>query len=853
MLVTGFFRSISTIAFRNFTSVKSVIGIVYTIEDISGIIAGKLFLNASNADAVEELLLDSRKIAHAETSVFFAIKGDRHDGHRFIESCVEHGVSNFVVSDFKDEWKSLPANFVVVTDTLAALQKLATHHREQFSIPVIGITGSNGKTIVKEWLYQLMRDDKNIVRSPKSYNSQTGVPLSVWQMSEEHNLAIFEAGLSQPREMERLEKMIQPTIGIFTNIGSAHDENFDNQNLKVIDKLKLFRSCETLIYCKDYNTIQLEISKVDFLPGKLKLLSWSRKTKADLQIGRVNKISEETEIQGIWQNRFLKIRIPFTDDASIENAIHCWATMLYLGYAAEVIEDRMMLLSPVAMRLELKEGINDCSIINDSYSSDIGSLTIALDFLNQQKQHVKRTVILSDILQSGKNEEALYQEVAELLEAKNVDRMIGIGAAISRQQSQFSIPKKFYSDTDEFLRSFSPVDFNDETILLKGARVYGFEKISKILQQKAHETVMEINLNALVHNLNYFRSRLKPDVKTMAMVKATSYGSGSFEIANILQFHHVDYLAVAYTDEGVELRKAGITLPIMVMNPEMQSFETMISYKLEPEIYNFRLLNQVADVLKKHPGGEGFSFPVHLKLDTGMHRLGFEERELNELMIRVKNTRTLKVQSVFTHLAATDESEHDNFTREQLEKFQRMSSKIQMGFSYPILRHALNSAGIIRFNEAQFDMVRLGIGMYGFASTWHEQRQLQHVATLRTTISQIKNVPAGETIGYNRSARLTRDTLIATVAIGYADGINRKLSNSRGSMMINGKLAPIIGNVCMDMCMLDITDVPAKEGDEVIVFGVDHPVTEMSKILGTIPYEILTGISQRVKRVYYQE
>ncbi len=826
---------------------------MYTIQNITSIVKGKLFLNALKSEGIEELLTDSRKISHAETSLFFALKGDRHDGHRYIEGCAEQGVLNFIVSDFKDEWKSLKANFIVVEDTLDALQLLAKHHREQFSIPVIGITGSNGKTIVKEWLYQLMRDDKNIVRSPKSYNSQTGVPLSVWQLSEEHDLAIFEAGLSQPGEMDRLEKIIQPTIGIFTNIGSAHDENFDNQNLKVIEKLKMFQSCETLIYCKDYNTIQLEISKVDFLPRKLKFLSWSRKTKADLQIGRVNKTSDETEIQGIWLNRFLKIKIPFTDDASIENAIHCWALMLHLGYKSEVIEERMTLLSPVAMRLELKEGINDCSIINDSYSSDIGSLTIALDFLNQQKQHDKRTVILSDILQSGKNEETLYSEVAQLLAAKNIDRMIGIGSAIARQQNQFSIPKKFYADTEDFLRTFSPMDFNDETILLKGARVYGFEKISKALQQKAHETVMEINLNALVHNLNYFRSRLKPEVKLMAMVKATSYGSGSFEIANILQFHHVDYLAVAYTDEGVELRKAGITLPVMVMNPEMQSFETMISYKLEPEIYNFRLLNQVAEVLQKHTGGDGFSFPIHLKLDTGMHRLGFEESDLNELVIRIKNIRTIKVQSIFTHLAATDESEHDGFTKQQLERFERMSARIQKTFSYPILRHALNSAGIIRFNEAQFDMVRLGIGMYGFASTWHEQRQLQHVATLRTTISQIKNVPVGETIGYSRTAKLTRDTLVATVAIGYADGINRKLSNGAGSMMINGKLAPIIGNVCMDMCMLDITEVPAKEGDEVIVFGTDHPATEMSKTLGTIPYEVLTGISQRVKRVYYQE
>jgi len=826
----------------------------YTIEKIAEILGGELILNSPDHNIIEDLLTDSRKVAHAETSLFFAIKGDRHDGHSFVGNCLAEGIFNFVVSDYKKDWKK--GNYVVVENTLDALQRLAQHHREQFSIPVIGITGSNGKTIVKEWLYQLMREDKNIVRSPKSYNSQIGVPLSVWQMREEHELAIFEAGLSMPGEMEKLQKIIQPSIGIFTNIGTAHDENFDNINLKVSEKLKLFQSCETLIYCRDYNTIQLQISAVDFLPRKLKFFTWSRKTKADLQIGRVSKLGDETEIQGIYKEEFLKIKIPFTDDASVENAIHCWALMLLLGYEQAIIEERMLLLSPVAMRLELKDGINDCSIINDSYSSDIGSLTIALDFMNQQKQHDKRMVILSDILQSGKNEENLYMEVAQLLEAKGVERMIGIGPAISRQESKFKIAKQFYSSTDDFLHDFSPLNFKDETILLKGARLFGFEKISKQLQQKAHETVLEINLNALVHNLNYFRSRLKPTVKIMAMVKATSYGSGSFEIANILQFYHVDYLAVAYTDEGVELRKAGITLPIMVMNPEMQSFETMLQYKLEPEIYNFRLLNQASEVIKKNMT-EGMNsrnyFPVHIKLDTGMHRLGFEEREINELTVRLKNNRNLKVQSIFTHLAASDETEHDTFTKMQLAQFDRMSNQIGSTFDYPILRHALNSAGIIRFNEGQFDMVRLGIGLYGFASTWHEQRQLQNVATLRTVVSQIKNVSAGETIGYNRSAKLHRDTMVATVAIGYADGIDRRLGNGNGKMLINGKLAPIIGNVCMDMCMLDITDISAKEGDEVIVFGADYSFTEMAKALGTIPYEILTSVSQRVKRVYYQE
>jgi Alr-MurF fusion protein len=829
----------------------------YSIEKIADIVEGKAFINAPQNVIIEELLIDSRKIARASTSLFFAIKGDRHNGHNFVESCLLAGVLNFVVTKMEPEWESAKANFIVVKDTLEALQTLAAVHRNQFTLPVIGITGSNGKTITKEWLFQLMRADKNIVRSPKSYNSQTGVPLSVWQIDADHELALIEAGISKPDEMERLQKMIQPTIGVVTNIGTAHDEHFINLSQKVREKLRLFSSCNTLIYCRDYNAIHTEITSADFLPQQMKVFTWSKKVKADLQVGRISKDGSETEIQAVYKNLFIKIRIPFTDDASVENAINCWAVLLLLDYAQEVIEERMHLLSPVAMRLEMKEGINDCSIINDSYNSDIGSLTIALDFLNQQKQHEKRTLILSDILQSGRNQEALYREVAGLLEAKRIDRMIGIGESISSQQEVFKLPKQFFSSTDDFLKSFNPVEFKNETVLLKGARMFGFERIGKLLQQKAHETVLEINLNALVNNLNYYRSRLKSSTKIMAMVKATSYGSGSFEIANTLQFHRVDYLAVAYTDEGIELRKAGITLPIMVMNPEMQSFEAMIQYRLEPEMYNFRLLNQLSEVLKKyagqHAGEEVVSFPIHIKLDTGMHRLGFEEKDINELLVRLQNNKSIKVQSVFTHLAASDEAVHDSFTVTQLEKFRNMSGQITAAFRYPILMHVLNSAGALRFSEAQFDMVRLGIGLYGFITSPIEQRHLQNVATLRTVISQIKNISVGETIGYNRKATLMRDTQVATVAIGYADGINRRLGNGAGVMLVNGRRAPILGNVCMDMCMLDITDIAAKEGDEVIVFGSGLPASEMALALGTIPYEVLTGISQRVKRVYFLE
>ena len=723
----------------------------YTITDIAGILKGTFLFNNTGVAPVQHLLTDSRKIVSAPTSLFFAIKGDRRDGHEFIDDLYQVGVRNFVVSDNSFVTKFPDCNFIITADTLLSLQQLAAQHRSLFKFSVIGITGSNGKTIVKEWLYQLLREDHHIVRSPKSYNSQIGVPLSVWQMKTENDLALFEAGISEPGEMKKLEAIIQPDTGIFTNIGSAHDENFSSLPEKVNEKLMLFKNSSTLVYCKDYLVITEEINKASFLSPSLKLFTWSRKQRADLQIGRVSKEAAESEIQGIYKNNFLSIRIPFTDDASIENAIQCWAVMLFMNYEPEVIAQRIQLLSPVAMRLEMKEGINNCSIINDSYNSDLGSLTIALDFLNQQKQHAKRTVVLSDILQSGRDESQLYKEVAELLHKKGVTRLIGIGPAISRQASHFDTGKTFFATTDDFLKEYNPGQFNSETILLKGARPFGFERISKVLQQKAHETVLEINLNALIHNLNYYRSRLKPETKIMVMVKAFSYGSGSFEISNILQFHRVDYLAVAYADEGVELRKAGITLPIMVMNPEEQSFETMLNYKLEPEIYSFRMLQQFSDVVKRRLSElPGVKVPVHIKLDTGMHRLGFEMQDVNELVVRIKNNKHLKVASVFSHLVASDEAVHDGYTNQQAAAFTQMSDIICAHFTHKIFRHILNSAGIMRFPEFQFDMVRLGIGLHGIAATQHEQKQLQFVATLKTTISQIKTVKAHQTIGYSR-------------------------------------------------------------------------------------------------------
>lgn len=826
----------------------------YTIREIAGVLQAHAEIQLPEHPGIQHLLTDSRKLTAADTSLFFAIKGDRRDGHDFLAELYENGVRHFVISRKEAILPGVKANYVIVPDPLSALQKLTATHRRKFSIPVIGITGSNGKTIVKEWLFQLLREDYNIVRSPKSYNSQIGVPLSVWQIDQENNLCIFEAGISRKGEMSRLQEIIHPTIGIFTNIGSAHDENFVSHEEKIAEKLQLFRHTSKLIYCRDYLNIHDAVVNGGILDEKVSVFTWSKKSKADLQIGRIHRQEHETEVQGIYRNQFISIRIPFTDDASIENAIHCWSLMLFLDLAHEAITQRMELLSPVAMRLEMKEGINNCSVINDSYNSDIGSLTIALDFMNQQKQHKNRAVILSDILQSGKDENALYREVAALLHQKGVTRLIGIGPALTRQQAHFTCEKAFYPDTDDFLRELNYGAFSNETILIKGARSFGFERISRALQQKAHETVLEINLNAVVHNLNLFKSRLRPETKMMVMVKAFSYGSGSFEIANTLQFHRADYLAVAYADEGVELRKSGITLPIMVMNPEEQSFDAMISYKLEPEVYSFRILNHFSEALRRR-GNEHLTnrFPIHLELETGMNRLGFAEEDLNELIIRLKNNRHVRIASVFSHLVASDEPEHDVFTRAQIERFNTMSTAIVSHFNYPILRHVLNSSGILRFPEAQFEMVRLGIGLHGVAATPNEQRQMQMVATLKTTISQIKLIKPGETVGYSRRGVAAREMTIATVGIGYADGLSRRLGNGVGKMMVMGHLAPIVGSVCMDMTMIDITGIPAREGTEVIVFGTEPTIIDLAQQTGTIPYEILTGISERVKRVYFHE
>ena len=819
----------------------------YNLATITSAMGGKLYGNPN----VEVLFVitDSRVVSANANSIFFALVGVNHDGHNFVAELYSKGVRSFVVSNLADFPARFPdSNFIQVDNTLNALQHFAAFHRSQFTYRVIGITGSNGKTIVKEWLAQLLDADFRITRSPKSYNSQLGVPLSVLQMDERSTLGIFEAGISQMGEMQNLKPIIAPTIGVFTNIGSAHQENFSDLQSKAEEKLKLFENVETLIYCKDHEIVHTVINQKLQNSG-VNLFSWSRGGSSDVLLKELSLMKGKALLAVLYSNTAFEVTIPFTDEASVENAMHCICIMLQFGYTSDQIQQRMQNLQPVAMRLEQKEGVNGCTIINDIYISDLGSLAIALDFLMQQRQHSKKILILSDILQSGQTADKLYAEVASLIRIKGVDKIIGIGSEIFEFGKLFPASSQFFASTDEFIQRYSRGEFENSAILIKGSRMFRFERISALLEQKSHRTILEINLNALVDNLNYFRSLLKPNVKVMAMVKAFSYGSGSHEIANLLQFHRVDYLGVAFADEGVALREAGITLPIIVLNPTFESYDLMIEYNLEPEIYNFSSLQGIVAAASKQ-GVMGF--PIHIKVDTGMHRLGFMESEIDELVGTITAHASIRVQSIFSHLAATDEGSLDEFTKTQIQCFERIAEYISGKIGYQPIRHILNSAGIERFGNAQFDMVRLGIGLYGISAI-HGQN-LQVVNSLKTYIAQVKHLKAGETVGYNRKGVITRDSVIATIPIGYADGLNRRLSNGVGQVLVNGALAPIIGNVSMDTCSIDITGIPnINEGDEVTIFGEKPTITELASKLQTIPYEVLTSVSRRVKRIYLQE
>jgi alanine racemase len=775
----------------------------------------------------------------AEGAVFFAIFGERHDGHQFVAELYHLGIRQFVI-ERELALASFPeGNFLLAPSSLSALQSLAAHHRRQFSIPVIGVTGSNGKTIIKEWLYQLLSPDFNIVKNPGSYNSQVGVPLSVWQMQAHHTLGIFEAGISKPGEMGRLQEVIQPTLGLFANLGPAHDEGFSDNGQKIQEKLNLFRSAHLIIYCKDQTLVAAAMEK-QFTE---KRLSWGSRS-ADIHIEHDHQQNFSISYKG---SHFL-VPFPFRDVASIENAGHCLAMMLSLGYGPDTIRKRMIELKTVPMRLELKQGINHCQIIDDTYNNDLGGLQISLNFLSGLKKE-KKGLILSDILQSGLKEEVLVKRIANSLREAGVSHFIGIGPVLlaHRHLVEAVVPSLFFGGTEEFLVNVNWDDFQNEGLLVKGARPFQFEKIISKLQKKIHGTVMEIDLGALVDNLNFIKSRLKPTVKLMVMVKAFAYGSGSEEVAGLLQYHKVDYFGVAYPDEGVELRKNNIFLPIMVMNPSEASFAALLDYDLEPEIYSIAMLRSLVAFLN------GRNCNVHLKVDTGMHRLGMEEDDVTNVILVLKENENIKVVSVFTHLAGADEPEHDEFTREQAGRFLAITERLMGELKINPMRHILNSSGILRFPDLQLDMVRLGIGLYGIDPTGESVNSLKPVATLKSIISQIKRVKPGESVGYGRSGRVAKETTIATIAIGYADGFSRAFSRGVGSVWIRGKLASVIGNVCMDMTMVDMTGIEAKVGDEVIVFGRELPIQEVAARINTIPYEILTSTSERVKRVFYAE
>ena len=814
---------------------------VYSLHKVSSVVEGVLYGNSKQT--IDSLITDSRNIVYDDNSLFIALKGPRHDGHVFIEELISRGIMNFMISD--KSYIKEGANFILVDSTLKALQKLATNARRDFLNPVIGITGSNGKTIVKEWLYQCLSSKYRVIRSPKSYNSQIGVPLSVWLLNNDADYGIIEAGISEPKEMVHLEQIIKPTIGIFTNIGATHQENFTSVKEKVEEKLQLFSQCDKVVYCEDHKSIHEQLSSGRYT--NCELINWSTKSStAWLTIISVQKNQNKTIIG--FKNEILEgsVVIPFSDEASLENCLHILTLLLYLKYTPEDIQDCFDNLTPVAMRMEQMKGINNCTLINDAYNNDINSLKIALDQLNIQKQHPKKTVILSDIYQSGFPDEILYQKVSKLIGNHNINRLIGVGSGITKCKKLFPQSAKFYLTTDAFLSDLDKLSFSDEAILLKGSRKFSFEKIAGFLTEKQHNTVLEINLNNLLHNLNHFRSLLK-NTKIMVMVKALSYGSGTFEIANLLQHQKVDYLGVAFTDEGVELRNAGIKLPIMVMAPDTRSFEKIISYNLEPEIYSFKSLSSLIKSLRNK---QITGYPVHIKIDSGMHRLGFLKPETSELISVLKKHSEIKVRALFTHLSASDNKKEDSFTHKQLKEFNEIYSLISSELKIQPLRHVLNSAGIERFPEYHYEMVRLGIGLHGISAT---NEKLLAVSTLKTHISQIKELDKGETVGYNRRGIITKPTRVGIIPVGYADGIDRKLGNGNMQVIINGSKATVIGDICMDMCMVDLSGIKAEEEDEVIIFGAEQPINILAEQLETIPYEIITSISSRVVRKYVNE
>lgn len=815
-----------------------------TTEEIRKIVGDQQEAKAKPV-LIHHVIIDSRSMLQPEHTIFVALKGAKFDGHDFIPELFELGVKCFLVKDTYIAPKKLEEKIelIFVKDTKAGLQQIAAYQRTLFESPVISITGSNGKTIIKEWLGQVLAQKYAVAKSPKSYNSQVGVPLSIFGISPYHQVAILEAGISKVGEMKTLQNIIKPDIGIFTNIGTAHEEGFASIGEKLREKAKLFEHAQYVIYRKEHDQIA-EFLEAEFDASQL--IAWSDQPGADYTL-TIKKDLEKTKILLIKPDfQMFTFTVPFSDVASLENIRHVITTALTLGMLPKDIQSGIDHLKTVDMRLTLKSGYNETLIIDDTYNNDLAGLRLALDFMAAQRPKNRKVLILSDFMQVGQPEE-VYQEVAQLIKHYGIDLLIGVGETIQLLEGEISCNTIFYKDTEALLEELQEDSFDSDLILVTGARVYGFERIVNKLQQRIHGTTLEINLNALTHNYNFYKTKVLPQTKIMVMVKAFAYGGGATEIANHLQQLRADYLAVAYTDEGVALREEGIALPIMVLNPAQESFHHLQKHNLEPVVYSPNFYKQLGKYCRTHKT----TMKIHLDLDTGMHRLGFDQQQLAELKDLTVQFPELEIASLYTHLVGADEAVHEDFSLHQLELFSKMCQQIVGFLGFMPIRHALNSAGIIRYPAYQFDMVRLGIGLYGVEVNGIYDAALRPISSLKTTISQIKTVDAGETIGYSRKGRLSSNGKIATIAIGYADGYDRRFSNGKGSVLIHGKKAPIIGNVCMDMCMVDISGIDAKEGDEVIIYGPGISLKELSYNIGTIPYELLTNISSRVKRVYY--
>uniref|UniRef100_UPI0040478F1F bifunctional UDP-N-acetylmuramoyl-tripeptide:D-alanyl-D-alanine ligase/alanine racemase n=1 Tax=Algoriphagus sp. TaxID=1872435 RepID=UPI0040478F1F len=809
-------------------------------------ITGGAGLGKDPGQAIAQISIDSRQVLHPQQNLFVALKGAKADGISFVPELLNLGVSYFLV----DDQTSIPSSwldrgyFIQVKDTRIALQSLATYQRVQFTKPVVGITGSNGKTIVKEWLGQVLSQQFAVAKSPKSYNSQVGVPLSIFGIQSYHQVALLEAGVSKTGDMDTLAKMIQPGLGIFTNIGSAHEEGFPDIKEKIAEKLKLFAGVNFLLYCKDHDLLAQEIEQQ--LPTE-KRISWSKKAGAEYLVSWKNQETHSRIVVMKSDGQTFTFQVPFTDQASLENVTHVILASLSLGQEVKSIQEGLSHLMPVDMRLTLKPGLNDSLLIDDTYNNDLAGLKVALEFLSQQRPKRSKILIISDLLQQGLPEK-VYKEVADLIQSYGIDQVIGVGTQIQHLETLLGKGVRTFSNTEQLLLELQPEQFQNDLILITGAREYTFERVVNRLQQRIHGTTLEINLNALTHNFNFYKRQLAPSTRVMVMVKAFAYGGGAAEIANHLQTLGADYLAVAYTDEGVSLRKQGIQLPIMVLNPVEESFDLLSQYQLEPVVFSPEFFRKLGAYVQH----QSLQLSIHLDLDTGMNRLGFEQEQLVELMDLIQQYPQLQLASVYTHLVGADEEVHDDFSQHQLQQFQEMSESICSILSYKPLRHALNSAGIVRYPDFQLDMVRLGIGLYGVEVTGKHDRSLKAVSTLKTTISQVKTLAAGATVGYSRKGSLPEGGRIATLALGYADGYDRRFSQGKGYVLIDSKKAPVIGNVCMDMVMVDVSAIPGvKAGDEAIVYGEEISLKELADCIGTIPYELLTNISGRVKRVYY--